>query len=150
MAALDLKLDPATGDLDITTGALLLVEDDAEGIAQRLQTRLRLYLGEWALDVTQGVPWRESVMVRGQDTAPARAVLTAQILGTPGVIALDALDIAIDGTTRVLTFSFRALAELPQTGLEDGADTVVVTGDGALADGEPDLLCLIEGPGGFF
>ena len=146
---LDLKLDSA-GDLDLSTGDLDLVYFDAVGVAQRLQTRLRLYLAEWAFDTTAGVPWREEILVRGRDVAPARAVLTAQILSCPGVVAIDVLNAEIDAAQRRLVFDFRALVVPPQTGLEDAPDEpLVVSASGALASDDVELVCLVEGPGGY-
>ena len=146
--ALDLKLD-AAGDLDISTGDLDLVYFDAAGVAQRLQTRLRLGLGEWAFDVTAGVPWRQEILVKGRDVAPARAVLTAQILSCPGVVAIDILNVAIDAAQRRLVFDFRALVVPPQTGLEDADEPLVVSAEGAFAGDDVELVCLVEGPGGY-
>ena len=148
MAALDLLLD-ADGDLDTATGDLVLTEDDATGIAQRLQTRLRLGLGEYALDVTAGVPWRQEILVKGRDVEPARAVLSAQILTTPGVVGLAELDVQLDAATRGLTATFVALVLPPETGLEDDLTPQDIRGELGLEDGEIDLVCLVEGPGGF-
>jgi hypothetical protein len=148
MAALDLLLDDG-GDLDLSTGEAILTQDDAAGIAQRLQIRLRLGLAEYALDVAAGVPWREQILVKGRDPEPARAVLTAQILSCPGVVGLAALDVQIDGATRQLTATFVALALPPETGLEDDLTPVAVRGELGLVDGAIDLVCLVEGPGGF-
>lgn len=148
MSALDLRLDD-TGDLDISTGDLALVYEDAEGIAQRLQTRLRLYLGEWLLDTTAGVPWREQVLVRGRSVEPARAVLTAQILGCPGVVALPELTLELDPAARALVVTFVALVLPPQTGLEDDATPVAIGGDGVLSADLIELVCFVEGVGGF-
>jgi len=146
--ALDLLLD-ADGDLDLSIGDAQLVYYDAQGLAQRLQTRLRLYLAEWAFDVRAGVPWREQILVRGRDAQPARAVLTAQILSCPGVVGLEVLTIDLDPAARRLTFAFTALVQPPPTGLEDASDPLAVTGSGALASDLIELTCLVEGPGGY-
>lgn len=148
MTALDLRLDD-TGDLDIATGDLSLVSEDAEGIAQRLQTRLRLYLGEWLLDTAAGVPWRERVLVRGQNTDAARAVLTAQILSCPGVVALPELTLTLDAPSRALAVTFTALVLPPQTGLEDDATPIAINGDGVLSADVIELVCFVEGVGGY-
>ena len=148
MTALDLRLDD-DGDLDLSTGDLSLVFEDAEGIAQRLQTRLRLYLGEWLLDTAAGVPWRERVLVRGRSVEPARAVLTAQILSCPGVVALPELTLTLDSAARALAVTFTALVLPPQTGLEDDATPIAISGDGVLSADVVELVCFVEGVGGF-
>lgn len=148
MSALDLLLDD-TGDLDLSTGDAILTQDDAAGIAQRLQIRLRLGLGEYALDVAAGVPWRERILVKGRDVEPARAVLSAQILTTPGVVGLAELDVQLDAATRGLSATFVALVLPPETGLEDDLTPQDIRGELGLEDGEIDLVCLVEGPGGY-
>lgn len=147
-SALDLLLGD-TGDLDISTGDLGLTFDDAFGVAQRLQTRLRLFLGEWLLDTTAGVPWREEILVRGRDPEPARAVLTAQILSCPGVVALPEIDVTIDAGARTMSVTFTALVLPPPTGLEDDTTPTAVLGTASIEPGLIDLVCLVEGPGGF-
>lgn len=148
--ALDLRLDEA-GDLDLSDEAAHLVYWDEVGIAQRIQTRLRLNLGEYVLDVTAGVPWTQQIFTKGIDTTTIEAILRRQILLVPGVIALESMSASLDPMTRHLTFTFRALCTVLETGLEDSADTqmAVVAGDGFLADGQVELLCLVEGVGGY-
>lgn len=43
---MDLKLDIASDDIDVSTGDLVLVEG-TDAIIQHLQIRLRFFLGEW-------------------------------------------------------------------------------------------------------
>jgi len=54
----DFKLDPITGDLDITNG-LSLVEGEEE-MRQRINLALSLNLAEWFADITRGLPWFEN------------------------------------------------------------------------------------------
>jgi hypothetical protein len=56
--------------------------------AQRIKTRLQLFLGEWAYDTSQGVPWLEVVFAKPADIVTIEAVIKNTILETPNVISL--------------------------------------------------------------
>ncbi len=66
----DLHLD-ALGNLAIAT--------DAEGLRQKLETRFRLYLGEWYLDISKGVPYIQRILGRAQGSNPALQNTIGQI-----------------------------------------------------------------------
>lgn len=51
----DFKLNPLTGDLDITNGISLVTGQDEA--AQRVNLALGLNLGEWFANIDQGLPW---------------------------------------------------------------------------------------------
>lgn len=54
-----------------------------DAVAQAVSTRLSLLTGEWFLDISEGTPWRTSIL--GAGTTPTYdAVLRARILGTQG------------------------------------------------------------------
>jgi hypothetical protein len=149
LGPLDIRL-AADGDIDLSDGAASLVGWDAEGLAQRVQTRLRLQLGEHALNVKLGVPWLQEVLVKGTGAQAAGAVLRRQILSVPGITSLDTFEASLDYTTRTLTFSFRALYRPAADGMEDAEDDIyAIVGEGDFGDGELDLLCLVEGVGGY-
>lgn len=97
MADLALNFDPlalgtaAYGDLLWQNGDVVLTAPTADGTDQTKQlicNRLRLYLGEWFLDTTQGTPWLQQVFVKNTDRALIDAALQDVILGTPGVVVL--------------------------------------------------------------
>lgn len=79
-----LMIDKRTHDLVFQAGALQMVED-AEAVAQRVKQHLRLFLREWFLDTTIGVPWIDYVFVRPFDRATAEAVVKDAVLQVPGV-----------------------------------------------------------------
>ena len=64
---MDLKIDPETGDLDISDNALHNTEEGLDSIAQRLRIRLRLFFREWVLDRSAGTKWFELVLVKNVD-----------------------------------------------------------------------------------
>ena len=62
--------------------------DQPEGVAQVVLTRLRLLLGEWYGDTSDGTPWATEVL--GAGTASTRDVaIRSRILGTPGVTGIE-------------------------------------------------------------
>lgn len=40
----------------------LFSEDDNSLVAQRLELKLRSYLGEWFRDINYGIPWQQSIL----------------------------------------------------------------------------------------
>lgn len=76
--------------------------DQAEAVAQAVQTRLRLTLGEWFLDVTDGTPWNTEVLGKytkdQYDTA-----IRDRILGTTGVTEIVSYSSTADTQARTLT-----------------------------------------------
>jgi len=64
-----------------------------EQMAQRISTRLKLFLAEWFLDTGQGVPWFEQILVKNPRRTLVFGVLKRTILETPGVQELTSFDI---------------------------------------------------------
>lgn len=110
MAATDIRLDSA-GDLP-DVGALIT---GAELVAQRIGVRLRTWLGEWLLDNTKGMRWREwqgtkpfpldlvTTMVRREiDTTPGvlRTSIVSATFSTDGEAAIT-FDVLCDDGTRL-------------------------------------------------
>lgn len=147
---LDLALDPATGDLDLSSGGATLLDWDAAGYAQRVGIRLRLQLAEWVLDTSAGVPWREAILLKGVTADLAGQIIRREILRVPGILRLEQFQANLDPVTRLLSFSFRAVAGTPATGLDEPEAQVIQGQGGINSNGQAELLCLVEGVGGFF
>jgi hypothetical protein len=80
------RLD-ANGDMTFGRGQGNFWIDQAEAVAQLVLTRLRLNLGEWFADTTDGTAWATEVL--GVRTRATRdVVVQARVLGTPGVTDL--------------------------------------------------------------
>lgn len=107
-AGRDLALDPADGDLLVVDGDLVLVSG-AEGIASDLKARLQTFAGEWGLDTSIGLPYFTEIAERPTD-ARLRDLFRSEILGTPGIVSLERLELQVSG--RVLSLTFRALCDL--------------------------------------
>ena len=106
---MDLALDPSTHDLLITSeGNLRLTQTTPEAAAQRIGIRLALFLGEWFLDQTAGVPYFQNILVRVPDDSVLRAIFRSQIEADPFVVAVSRIVLALDRATRALTLEFDA------------------------------------------
>lgn len=109
MSDIKLDLDPVSAslnDLLIVNGDLVIV-DGAQAILQSILQRLRMYLGEWFMDNSIGLPWFDQILVKNPDQSKIDGLIQNQILSTPGVDTLTAYSIVkADFTTRVLEISF--------------------------------------------
>lgn len=86
---------------DYTIGLPFLVNSPA-CVAQAIDTRLKLWQGEWFLDSTAGTPWRQSIL--GRSSNPD-AFIKQAILGTQGVNSIITYNSELNTRTRVLTVS---------------------------------------------
>lgn len=104
----DFKLDALTGDLELVEGDLPAVVG-LEGVASDLGARLQTFAAEWVLDTSIGLPYFTEIADRPDDRRLAE-IFRTEILGTPGVVDVDALKISIVG--RELAVTFRAVTDL--------------------------------------
>lgn len=102
----DLKLD-STHDLAIENFDLVLVSGPDE-IAQRLRIKLQMFLGEYYLDTSFGVPYYEEILKKVPNTNTVEAELRGAILETEGVSRLISFDLDLNGSSRELSLSFVA------------------------------------------
>lgn len=112
------RLDDETGDI-VTRGRQFL--SGREEIAQTVLTRLRLFLGEYFRDITDGTPWYEQILGKFQNLSAAEAALRARIANTPGVIRLTRFSADFDINTRKYTVTAGILTEF-------GLDEVTLDG----------------------
>ena len=102
----DLALD-TDGDLLIANNAVVLVEGD-DAIVQQLRIRFRFFLGEWFLDIRQGTPYYEEILIKNPDLSRVNGIFKQVILSTPGIASLEEFDLNFDGAERLLTVTFLA------------------------------------------
>lgn len=92
------KLD-ADGDMTFGHQQADFHIDTAEGVAQSLMTRLKLWVGEWFLDVTEGTAYQQAVLGTGTKET-IEPEMRIRILETPGLSSIDKLSIRINPTER--------------------------------------------------
>ena len=92
---------------DMTFGHALgnYYRDSNEAIGQSVKSRLLLILGEWFLDINEGVPWRSILGRKPIDTVAIETAMRNRILGTEGVVAITAFSLSFDPITRKATIS---------------------------------------------
>lgn len=73
-----------------------------EATRQGVIRRLRLFLGEYFLDATDGTPWFNGILGK-TDQGMAEASLKQRIITAPGVVGLTAFSFVIDSRSRSIT-----------------------------------------------
>lgn len=92
-------------DFDFSSGGAELVEYQY-AVAQRLDCRLDIGQGEWPLDVTFGVPYKETVFVKSPNVAVVASVFLVAILDADGVLKVNEYNIETDFVSRHMTCYF--------------------------------------------
>lgn len=113
---LDFKVDPLTGDLDLSGGRLNL-SSGIDGVAQGIMIRVKMVRGEWFLNKLFGVPYYERTGVVTKDEAllgmkpfnrgRAIAAFRDVIITAPGVDKLLLIDVSFDNKTRGMRLKWR-------------------------------------------
>lgn len=94
-------LDEA-GDI-VTRGQLFII--GREEIAQTCETRLKLFLGEYFRDITDGTPWFQSILGKFENLNSVEAILRNRISRTDGVIRLLSFNLDYDLNARTISVS---------------------------------------------
>jgi len=90
------------GDYTFGQGTANFWINQANGVAQSVQTRLGLWEGEWFLDNTEGTPYAQQIL--GYNTKSLYDMaLKARILATQGVSSIDNYSSSFNPVTRALT-----------------------------------------------
>jgi len=97
----------SNNDIFVLNGRFAVVSEGAETV-QHLRTRLRFFLGEWFLDITEGVPYFQQILKKPFDIAKVETLLKSEILNTPNIKNLTRFESSFNGDTRKLTINFDA------------------------------------------
>jgi len=102
---------------------------------QRIEIRLRTFVGEWLLDESQGLPYIEWIAQKPTQVDQISDVLRAEVETTPGVISVDSWV-----ATRVK--SSRRMSIAASITIEDSDDTIEaeILPFGADSNGSPAIL----------
>ena len=103
----DIQLDRSTHEvhIDQTTGDIQLV-DGAARVGQQTKITLLLFLGEWFMDTSFGVPYFEDVLVKNPRWGTVNAVLRARIGDVPDSGRIRRLTLDFNRSTRELSVTF--------------------------------------------
>jgi hypothetical protein len=92
---------PLDSNGDYTVGVPFLINSPA-CVGQAISTRLKLWMGEWFLDQTEGTPWSQSIL--GRSSNPD-AYIKQRILGTIAVTAILTYTSTYTGSNRAFNVS---------------------------------------------
>lgn len=104
---IDFALDQLTNDLVFKDFDFDLV-DDTKQIMQNLAIRLRFILGEWYLDITQGIPYYEVFFRKAPNQIQIESILKEEIVNTRGIVELTSFESDFDARRRLYTVKFSA------------------------------------------
>lgn len=96
-----MRYRPLGPDGDYTVGVPFLI-NTPQTVAQAVSTRLKLWMGEWFMDTSDGTPWQQNILGPRAGASPD-AYIKQRILGTPGVTQLTEYNSVYDGNGRTLT-----------------------------------------------
>jgi hypothetical protein len=90
-------------DMRFGLGGNNFLVDNSAAVAQRILTRLELWMTEWYLDLSDGTPWLQQIL--GKPVAPGSpdAAIRERITGTPYVTRLIDYASSWNPTTRGFT-----------------------------------------------
>ena len=81
---IDFKLGD-NGDILIQDGKFVLLKTIQEAVKQRLQVVFKTYQGEWFLNTTYGMPYRQQIIGKGLSQAETDALFIAKANADPDV-----------------------------------------------------------------
>lgn len=96
----DIRLNPVTGDVDISKGKICLTESGAESVAQRIRITLQTNQGEWDFNLDFGVRYYDLLFKKSTSKTLIDAELRSKILAVPGVAKLNSFVSSIDARER--------------------------------------------------
>ena len=111
-----------SGDLDLSSGNIRVIDDAAECLALKIRQRYRMLLGEWFLDTRQGIPYLQLVLVKNPNLGVVQGVLRKVLEVTEGVKAIDEFDLQYDADARTAAFTFKVTTTAGQV-ITGGSDT---------------------------
>lgn len=81
---------------------------DSPATIQAVATRLRLFRGEFFLNLDDGIPYFQEILVKPANLSRIETIIRDTISQTEGVESIDTFEIIFDSDTRKLTISFTA------------------------------------------
>lgn len=95
------------GDLVVEDGDLVKIECQ-EVVRQTVEVELNSHAGEWDLDTTFGVQYRDRILVKAPNLGVAKALLIAAVAKKTGVIRVTDAELEVDFLTRSMSGSIEA------------------------------------------
>lgn len=107
----DFALDPQSNTFLRSGVGLRYTLDRAEYLAQKIRCTLSMFLGEWYLNITLGIPYLHATESKGTNRMYLESTIKAKIVSVSGIKKLLSFIPVYDGVGRVLSISFIAQAD---------------------------------------
>ena len=104
---MNFALDPVYHDLYLNAdGSLATTDDVGTPLDQRIDCRIRTFLGEFWQDIGIGIDYFGIVFVKNPDIGTIRNAFSLEIQKVQGVKQINSLDVVQDRANRSLTVTF--------------------------------------------
>lgn len=104
------------GDYTFGNGLNNFHIDNVDAVAQAIDTRLKLWVGEWFADVSDGTGWSQAILGKHSQNL-YELTLRQRVLETLGVISIQEFQSALDPNTRNLVVTMVVETVYGQTDL---------------------------------
>lgn len=104
---MDIMLNDS-GDLQITPDGDIVI---ADSVAQKIRIRLLWFEGEWRWNVEEGMPYRNSLLVKNPDTSYFESIVRERIFEVDEVTEVKNVSVVFDRRTRNALIKFTAVTD---------------------------------------
>lgn len=101
---MDIKLNE-NGHIELNGGSLIMIQDRATLVAQRLSVRLRTYLGEWFLDTKMGIDWYADVLLKNVTKQVVDTIIQGSVRQDKYVVSIFKFSSTVKNRNYECTFS---------------------------------------------
>ena len=88
------------------TGQTIKLIDGINALRQKIQERLRFFLGEWQLDTSAGIPYFQSLFPKPLNPSLIISTIDREILKEPEVERVNGKSFEYDKETRKIKYDF--------------------------------------------
>lgn len=104
---MDILLD-ADGDLYVSPNGDISLGDS---VAQKIRIKLLWFEGEWRWDESEGLPYKDGLLVKNPDTDSFESLVRAKIFEVDEVTEVKEVSISFDAKQRMATIRYTALTD---------------------------------------
>lgn len=89
--------------------------EDKDVVLLAVKSRLQFFKGEWFLDIEDGTPYFQDILVKPARLRLIEGIIKRRIIETPGIIELNFFDLQFVKGTRKLNIDFEAIDQFGNT-----------------------------------
>jgi hypothetical protein len=89
-------------------------ESNQEYVDQKLRMKLKMFLGEWYLDINKGIPYYQEFLVKAPNKALINSTLKKAIIETEGIAELQTFEVTYE-KNRTLNVYFVVVTDTGET-----------------------------------